>query len=188
MFQVVRRVFDEQPVARLYDDRRQLGQEQGLTALNLVDAHVAVGFGEHLGQGLARRETALLHVHLRAEDARARVGHRRRTVRQHPRRDQPEEQNPETADDGDGQYPVEDRRTRACPRSCAMPTTSRFVDVPIDVDMPPMIVARPIGIMTPDTGELRAQRRADQYRHQQHNDRRVVHERAENRAGDAASI
>jgi len=35
-----------------------------------------------------------------------------------------------------------------------MPTTSRLVDVPIDVDMPPMIVARPIGIITPDTGNF----------------------------------
>ena len=42
----------------------------------------------------------------------------------------------------------------SCPRSCAMPTTSRFVDVPIVVDMPPMIVARPIGIMTSETGNF----------------------------------
>ena len=35
-----------------------------------------------------------------------------------------------------------------------MPTTSRLVDVPMVVDMPPMMVARPIGIMTSDTGNL----------------------------------
>ncbi len=35
-----------------------------------------------------------------------------------------------------------------------MPTTSRFVDVPIVVAMPPMIVASPIGIMTSETGNL----------------------------------
>jgi hypothetical protein len=35
-----------------------------------------------------------------------------------------------------------------------MPTTSRFVDVPIVVDIPPMIVARPIGNMKPDAGRL----------------------------------
>ena len=35
-----------------------------------------------------------------------------------------------------------------------MPTTSRLVDVPIVVDMPPMIVARPIGSMTPDIENL----------------------------------
>ena len=35
-----------------------------------------------------------------------------------------------------------------------MPTTSRFVDVPMDVDMPPIMVARPIGSITPDTGNL----------------------------------
>jgi len=40
------------------------------------------------------------------------------------------------------------------PMSREMPTTSRLVDVPIVVDMPPMIVARPIGIITPDTGNL----------------------------------
>ena len=34
--------------------------------------------------------------------------------------------------------------------SWEMPTTSRFVDVPIVVDMPPMMVASPIGIITPD--------------------------------------
>ena len=35
-----------------------------------------------------------------------------------------------------------------------MPTTSRLVDVPIVVDMPPMIVASPMGIMTPDTANF----------------------------------
>ena len=40
------------------------------------------------------------------------------------------------------------------PVSLAMPTTSRFVDVPIVVDMPPMMVASPIGSMTPETGNF----------------------------------
>ena len=40
------------------------------------------------------------------------------------------------------------------PRSWEIPTTSRLVDVPIVVDMPPMIVARPMGNMTPDTGNF----------------------------------
>ncbi len=38
--------------------------------------------------------------------------------------------------------------------SCAMPTTSRLVDVPIVVDIPPIIVARPIGNIAPDTGNF----------------------------------
>ena len=38
--------------------------------------------------------------------------------------------------------------------SRAIPTTSKLVDVPIVVDMPPTIVASPIGSMTPDTGNL----------------------------------
>ena len=33
-----------------------------------------------------------------------------------------------------------------------MPTTSKFVDVPMVVDMPPIIVARPIGSNTRETG------------------------------------
>ena len=40
------------------------------------------------------------------------------------------------------------------PMSLAKPTTSKFVDVPIVVDMPPMIAANPIGIMTFDTGNF----------------------------------
>ena len=35
-----------------------------------------------------------------------------------------------------------------------MPTTSRLVEVPIVVDMPPMMVASPIGNITPETGNL----------------------------------
>ena len=40
------------------------------------------------------------------------------------------------------------------PMSCEIPTTSRFVEVPIVVAMPPIIVARPIGNMTSDTGNF----------------------------------
>ena len=40
------------------------------------------------------------------------------------------------------------------PRSLEIPTTSKLVDVPIVVDMPPTIVAKPIGIMTPETGNF----------------------------------
>jgi hypothetical protein len=40
----------------------------------------------------------------------------------------------------------------ATPRSRVIPTTSRLVEVPMVVDMPPMIVARPIGSMNPDAG------------------------------------
>ncbi len=40
------------------------------------------------------------------------------------------------------------------PMSCEIPTTRRLVEVPIVVDMPPTMVARPIGSMTPDTGNL----------------------------------
>ena len=40
------------------------------------------------------------------------------------------------------------------PMSWEMPTTRRLVDVPIVVDMPPTMVARPIGIITPETGNL----------------------------------
>ena len=39
-------------------------------------------------------------------------------------------------------------------KSFAIPTTSRFVEVPMVVDIPPTIVARPIGSMTPETGNL----------------------------------
>ncbi len=35
-----------------------------------------------------------------------------------------------------------------------MPTTSKFVDVPIVVDIPPIIVASPIGSMNPDAGNF----------------------------------
>ena len=40
------------------------------------------------------------------------------------------------------------------PRSREIPTTNRLVDVPIVVDIPPMMVARPIGSITPDTGNF----------------------------------
>ena len=39
-------------------------------------------------------------------------------------------------------------------RSRAIPTTSKFVDVPIDVDIPPIMVASPIGNMTPETAKF----------------------------------
>ena len=46
-------------------------------------------------------------------------------------------------------------RLNSCiPMSREIPTTSRFVEVPIVVDIPPIIVASPIGSMTPDTGNL----------------------------------
>jgi len=40
----------------------------------------------------------------------------------------------------------------ASPMSWATDTTSRFVDVPMTVDVPPMIVANPMGINTEDAG------------------------------------
>ena len=89
VLQVFGRILDEQAVAGLQHDRRQLGELQRLTALNLVDTHIAVTPCQHLGKGLAVGETALFHVQLGAEDARRRVGHRRHAVRKQARRDQP---------------------------------------------------------------------------------------------------
>ena len=43
MLEVLRRVLDEQSIARLERDRRQLGEEQRIAALDLVDTHLAVG-------------------------------------------------------------------------------------------------------------------------------------------------
>ena len=40
------------------------------------------------------------------------------------------------------------------PVSRARPTTNKFVEVPMVVDMPPMIAAKPIGIITLETGNL----------------------------------
>ncbi len=69
VLQVVRRILDEQPVARLQNDRWQLRKKQRVTALNLVDAQ-SVGLRQDLGQCLAVGRTAFLNMQLRAEYAR----------------------------------------------------------------------------------------------------------------------
>ena len=61
------------------------------------------------------------------------------------------------------------------PMSLAKPTTSKFVDVPIVVDIPPMIAAKPIGIMTFDTEILYEEKRPPIWA-SINNDWRVVHE------------
>ena len=60
MFQVLGRVLDKQAIARLDNDRGQLGEKQGLGPLDLVDTQVAIRFGQHFRQRLAVGKAASL--------------------------------------------------------------------------------------------------------------------------------
>ena len=62
VFQVLGRVFYEQPVARLHFHGRQFRKKQGFSALNLVDAKIAIGFRKDLGERLAVGETTFFNV------------------------------------------------------------------------------------------------------------------------------
>ena len=183
VFEIFGRILDEQPVAGLYLDRRQLGKNQRVAALDLVDTHRATRFGEHFRQFLAVRETACLDVQLSAENAWRRVRHRRRPVRQHTRGDEPQERDRDAADDRYRQYPLEHREAMHA-------HVLRYAD---DEQVGRRSDRRR---HTADDRrethrhhdfrhrELRTQRSAYEYGHQQHDDRRVVHERAEHGARD----
>ena len=75
---------------------------------------------------------------------------------------------------------------RRSPMSAATDTTSRLVEVPMVVAVPPISVANPIGISTADGEVPGAQRHADQHRQQQHDDGRVVDEGAQHRGHASA--
>ena len=66
------------------------------------------------------------------------------------------------------------------PMSAATLTTSRLVDVPMVVAMPPRMLAKPIGI-SDRRGRTGSHRHADQDGQHQHHDGRVVDERRSER-------
>ena len=70
MFQIFRRIFDEQAIARLQYHRREFRKEQGFGALDLVDAQLPVGFCQHLRKRFAGDKTVFLYVQLAVEHAR----------------------------------------------------------------------------------------------------------------------
>ena len=182
MLEVLRRVLHKQAIAGEDCYRWQFRKKQRLRALDLVDAQISLRFGQYFRQGLARREATLFHVQLCAENSRRRVSHRWRAVRQETRSNQPQEQKTHATNDRDRQHPLEHgelvhphvmrntdneqvRRGTNCGRHAAD------------------YRRQPHGHHDAGYRELGAQGCPDKNRHEQHDNRRVVHKRAENSAG-----
>ncbi len=105
--QTLRRIPHRQPVAFPDGDRRKLSDREILAPVDPVHAHLVVGECQALCKAEPAGGAVRVDVKDRVEDSRGRIGQWRLALGQQARRDQPEVDHPESADDQDRKCEVE---------------------------------------------------------------------------------